>query len=1081
LFLPILETTIAYAQTTIFQSLPSQQTGVHFRNDLQEDETLNLFNYLNIYNGGGVAAGDINQDGLVDLYFIGNRTPNRLYLNKGNFAFEDISGQSGIQGETNWATAVTMVDINADGWLDIYVCQAGPFSDKERLRNLLFVNNGDLSFTEQAEEYGLADIGRSTQASFFDYDRDGDLDAFIVNHPWNFNLLVDKRIQLERAPIPEETDRLYRNDNGKFTDVTDQAGIRNWAFGLAAVTADLNDDGWTDIYVACDYSEPDYYWINQGNGTFKNGLFGSFMHISNFSMGADAGDMNNDGLLDLLVVDMMAKDNRRKKTNMSGMNPEVFWDNVEKGRHYQYMQNVLQLNNGNGTFSEIAELAGIDNTDWSWSPLFADFDNDGWQDIFVSNGMRREVRNNDYSKKWVGQMAADIQPQWREIIEAMPSEKVANFCFRNEGNLRYSDQSEAWQLNHKGFSSGTAIADLDQDGDLDLVINNLDEVASIFENRSNTHRSLRIYPKGSPKNPLGIGLKAKLTTSIGTQVQQLQSSRGFQSSSEHVLHFGLADGTQLIKLELFWPDGRYQRLTDFPSSGKIEALHSQSTNSPPPISRPTPLFTNLKKPKGIGYQHFESFYDDYAKEVLLPHQYSQNGPMMAAADVNGDGLTDVFVGGGKGQAGYIFLQQPNQSFMPLQGEVWKQYAAHEDIGAAFFDADGDGDQDLYVVSGSNEWPEGNEHYKDRLYLNDGTGKFEDGTSHLPNTRFSGGRIALCDFDQDGDIDLFVGGRVVAGQYPSPPQSALFRNQGGTFEDVTQELAPELNQLGMITDAIWTDTDGDQDQDLVLVGEWMPITVFENQQGKLQNITPTTGLAEYVGWWYSIEAADLDGDGDTDWVAGNLGLNTKYRGTNTAPFEVYGGDFDHNGTSDIILGYQQEGITWPVRGRQCSSEQMPLLTQKFPTYQDFGVASIQDIYGSSLQTGLHYSANWMATSWVENLSNGKFKLHPLPNQTQLSTVNGIVIHDLNSDGHLDLVLAGNMLNAEVETCRHDASIGCILLGNGKGNFAPLSLQESGFFAFGDVKDLLLVKDKDQKPLLIVSKNAGHVATFELQSP
>ncbi|MEM0996206.1 MAG: VCBS repeat-containing protein [Bacteroidota bacterium] len=1064
----------ASAQTA-FRAIPEPSSHLTFTNHLTEDVEWNFFRYMNVYNGGGVAVADFDRDGWPDLYFTGNTVPNRLFRNRGGFTFEDITPTSGTAGKEAWTTGVTIADVNADGYPDIYVCQAGYWVEHPALHNLLFINNGDLTFTEKAAEYGIDDPGRSVQATFFDYDGDNDLDLYVLNHPVNFEAPLDLRIGAERNPNNKETDRLYRNDGGHFTDVTDAAGVRNWGFGLGVIAADLNGDNRTDIYIANDYSEPDYYWINQGDGTFRNGIFASFLHTSNFSMGVDAGDFNNDGHLDLVVVDMMAQDNRRKKTNMSGMNPEAFWDNVNQGRHFQYMQNVLQLNNGNGTFGDIAELAGVANTDWSWSPLLADLDNDGFKDLIVTNGMRRDVRDNDFTKKLLGRMMPDLHNNWEALTQQMPVDPVANFVYRNQGDLTFSDVSQDWGFTAKGFSNGAAVADFDRDGDLDLVLNNVNAPATLLENKSDAgNRSLRVAFKGPAGNPTGLGATARLTTEKGLQFGQLTGTRGFQSASEQILHFGIAAGDIPVRLEIRWPDGKAQTLDLEAKVARIEVNHQNAGAGTLP-----PRMAQMLRPvkgHGLDFRHQERFFDDFDREVLLPHTYSQNGPMLATGDANGDGWDDLFIGGAAGQAGSLYVQTAAGTFRPAGSQPWAAHAAREDMGALFFDLEGDGDLDLYVVSGSNEFPAGDARYQDRLYRNDGDGTFSDATDLLGRNSVSGGRVRAADVDHDGDQDLFVTGRVKPGKYPAPVNSELFIWHNGRFLNYGIKMMSPA-PTGMITDARFSDVDADGDPDLLLVGEWMSPRLFINRgQGNFVEATEGSGLEKYVGWWYSLNVLDVDGDGDEDFVAGNLGLNTKYRGNFAAPFLVYSGDLDENGQSDIVLGYHQDGVPYPVRGRQCSSEQIPDLKTKFPNYNTFAEASLVDIYGGALDKSLHYAATWMHSSWIENLGNGKFAVHALPSEAQVSPVNASVVYDVDGDGQQDLLLAGNMFGAEVETCRHDASVGLVLRGNGRGDFTPVPFARSGFFAQGDVKDLVKLRRADGRTLIVVARNGGPVRVF-----
>lgn len=1065
----------AYSQK-LFTELPSDLTRVNFKNTIREDSVWNFFRYMNFYNGGGVSIGDINNDQLPDIYFTANQQPNRLFLNQGKFQFKDITLEAGVSGNEKWTTGSTMADVNGDGLLDIYICHAGHYANAPELQNELFINQGNNTFKEAAEEMGVADMGRSVHASFFDYDLDGDLDLFVVNHPNFFHAPIEQRLQSERGPHHPESDHLYRNDDGKFVDVTDAAGVMNWAFGLSVVTSDLNNDGYPDIYVACDYSEPDYYWINNGDGTFRNGLFESFLHISNFSMGSDAGDFNNDGNTDLVVLDMMAKDNRRKKTNMSGMNPDAFWDNVENGRHYQYMQNVLQMNNGNGTFSDVGELAGISTTDWSWSPLLADFDNDGWLDLFISNGMRREVRDNDYSKQLIGKDLELINKDWKKLTDEMPVEKVPNFCFSNNGDLSFEDVSNSWGLNKKGFSTGAAYGDLDGDGDLDLVLNNVDDQASIFRNNSNPASSLKIVLIGPDGNRHGFGTKVTLHTSNGIQFRELISTRGFQSSSEPVVHFGIDAADTISRIEVKWPDGRIEDITSVKAGGLITADYKNSGPKRAERKIPTQIFQSVTSKVNLRHSQTERFFDDYKQQILLPHTYSQNGPFMSTGDVNGDGLDDLFVGGPAGQAGQLFLQTRDSGFVKKNGQTWEGHKGHEDMGSAFFDADGDGDLDLYVVSGSVEF-EQEQAYHDRLYFNDGTGVFTWTADKIPLVSISGSRVKPADFDQDGDVDLLVLGRIFPAHYPTPVNSMLLKNEGGVFYDATADIAPELHSAGMCTDAVWFDYDGDGDLDIALAGEWAPIKIFKNESGSFTQYTDHAGISKHVGWWYSIAAEDMDGDGDLDLVAGNLGLNTKYKGTFDNPFEIYANDYDRNGTTEIVLGFYEDGKCFPVRGRQCSSDQLPAIKQKFPSYNDFSVASINDIYGLDIEKDLHFSATWMSTSYFENKGDGTFAIKALPNLAQLSAVNAIVIDDVNDDGNKDIIVAGNMFNAEVETCRHDASVGMVLLGDGKGEFEAMPTEKSGFFAQGDVKDMATLKTADGETLIIISRNNSSLRAFK----
>lgn len=1070
----------------LFQQVGFARSGVSFQNMVVQNEDMNFFTNQHVLNGGGVAVGDVNNDGLPDLYFSSNQNPNHLYLNNGNLKFEEVATTAGVSGNQFWTTGVSIVDVNADGWNDIYVCHAGNYlHEPEKLRNELFINNGDAAanngiptFSEKAMEFGLDGFARSVHATFFDYDNDNDLDVYVLNHPYNFWLPIEMRLEVEKKLPEADSDRLYRNDgNGKFTDVTEEAGVKNWAFGLSASVGDLNNDGWMDIYVANDYSEKDECLINNQDGTFAKAIDSMFFHISNFSMGSDIADFNNDGLFDLMVVDMMAEDNRRKKINMSAMKPEVFWDNVAIGRHYQYMQNTLQLNNGNGTFSDVAELSGVAFTDWSWSTIFADLDNDGWKDLFVSNGLGLDVRNTDANRSLIGKDVLELRKNFKENLEKMPSEPIDNYGFKNNGDLTFSKMTVDWGLSYKGFSNGAAIVDLDRDGDLDVVLNNLNDTASIFENRSKGTNYLQLLPVGPDGNRAGIGMTAKVFACNTQQVQHVSISKGFLSSADNLLHFGIP-GEKIDSVVISWPDGKCQTITEPNLNQRINVRYVEAVDRTSTDSGYRGYFTDITTRSGIDFVHTEMPFDDYAEQVLLPHRYSQLGPALAVGDVNGDKRDDIFFGGASKQSAELYTQTVDGRFELKPVQVFAEHAKYEDVIALFFDIDGDGDSDLYVGSGSNEWPQGDVHYQDRIYLNDGAGNFNYDPSRLPNLRVSTGSVAANDFDQDGDMDLFVGGRMVPGAYPVPANSFLLRNDDGYLKDVTRELCPDMIQLGLVTDAVWTDHDADGDDDLMVAAEWSPIRVFRNDRAEFQDVSEKVGTSAHVGWWYSLVVSDLDGDGDEDVIAGNLGRNTKYQGNFNQPFEVYYNDFDGNGKGDIVLAYPQSGEVFPVRGRSCSSEQVPMLKKKFPTYEEFGSATLEAVYGDALNSALHYQATWMSSSVLTNQGDGTFQFKELPIPAQLSSVNGIVVADVNSDGKQDIVIGGNMYHAETETCRHDASIGQLLTGDGNGNFSPLPFPKSGLELIGDIKRVEWIGLEGGKQAIVVARNNSNPSMIQI---
>lgn len=1045
--------------TITFHTLTPDESGIQFTNTITETDSFNLFNYEYIYNGGGVAAGDINNDGLTDLYFTGNQVSDKLYLNKGNLKFEDITATAiGKKAEEGWRTGVVMADVNNDGLLDIYVSRSGLPKDKSLLGNLLYVNNGDLTFTESAASYGIDVRKNTTQSAFFDYDNDGDLDLYVMNHLYNqVNVsgpsAQPANLQQVRAGFDQFSDVLLRNDNGKFTDVSQQAGIYNYAFGLGLAIADLNNDGYEDIYVSNDYSAPDFMYMNQGDGTFKNEIWQRTKHISNYSMGNDIADFNNDQLPDIMTLDMVSEDHARSKRNMGGMNTQRFWESVRNGLHYQYMFNALQLNNGDGTFSEIAQLSGVSKTDWSWAPLFADFDNDGQLDLFITNGYKRDARDVDATRKIMENQTQ--KTDFKAALDLLPATKIQNYMFHNKGNLKFEKVTEQWNLNQPVNSNGVAFADLDNDGDLDLAVNNMDEVSSVIRNDLHSSNAyLRIKLVGSDKNKMGLGVKIKVYADGRVQYREMQVERGYQSSVEPILHFGLGNATVVDKIEISWPDKKRLVLNSVKVNQQLEIDYADAAEmnfSEPNFS---PVFEKVVD-LPVQYEHRENVFDDFKRELLLPNKMSQLGPFISKGDVNGDQLDDIYISGSAGTSGGLFLQQRDQSFVEVSGP-WKKESAREELGSLFFDADSDDDLDLYVVSGGNEYAFNAPEMQDQLYINDGTGNFLNETAaRLPRMESSGQRVAAADYDHDGDQDLFVGGRQVPGAYPFAPRSFLLQNNAGVFSDVTAN-SPDLMSPGMITESLFDDYDGDGDLDLICVGEWMPVSFFENTGTQFVNATSRMALAKSNGWWSSISAGDFNGDGKNDYVLGNIGENNKFHPSVDTPLEIYCNDFDDNKSYDIVLGKYQDEICYPVRGRQCSSEQMPFIEQKFPTYSAFASADLSKIYGEDkLKAGLHYSAYEFRSCIL--LSNGNtYALTPLPAMAQLGPLNKTLVADFNGDAKLDILGAGNNYGAEVETIRYDGGRGVLLLGDGKGNFEQLAPLESGFLIRDDVKDLIALE-------------------------
>ncbi|MBL4655454.1 MAG: VCBS repeat-containing protein, partial [Bacteroidia bacterium] len=978
---------------------------------------------------------------------------------------------------------VTMVDIDANGYLDIYVCVSGK-------PNRLFINNKDRTFTEKAAAYGIDHSEYSTQAYFLDYDRDGDLDLFLVNHPivFNRNNVVEHEKKISGRNV------LYQNNGDlTFSDVSDKANISDHSYGLSASIGDLNNDGWPDIYVANDYEEPDCLYQNNKDGTFSNVIDLAFKHISYFSMGSDISDINNDGLLDLFVLDMKSEDQTRQKTLMPSMDTEKYWFLVRLGYHHQVMRNTLQLNNGNNTFSEIGQLCGVDKTDWSWTSLFADFDDDGYKDLFVTNGIIRDIYDNDAKNELHSLASISNKINHLEAARLFPSTEIPNYIFKNLGNLKFVKRTDEWGFDTPVNSNGAAFGDLDLDGDLDLVVNNINKPASIYENQtseqgySGNYLNVRLY--GDAPNSFGLGAKIVIYNNDEIQVQENYTARGFISSCDHLVHFGLGDYEYVDSIKIYWPRGNIDTKYKVTTNQKLDVHESESqpnkliTSSKwniPMISETEKIFEEITDDMPFTYNHKENQYDDYAVEILLPHKLSQNGPGIAIADVDQDGLDDVFIGGAAGQSGTLYLQKANGKFQQSANEPWSEDIDCEDLGLLFFDANNDGFPDLYVVSGGNEFPEGSEKYQDRLYINDGKGNFSRQVNNLPQMRTSGSCVVSCDYDKDGDQDLFVGGRLVPGRYPYPPGSYLLNNNEGVFADVTEKSAPELMQSGLVTSAIWTDYDNDNDKDLLIVGEWMPITIFENNDGMLTNVTRKVNLHLTTGWWNSIIGGDFDNDGDTDYVLGNIGTNTKYKTTQSTPIKVYANDFDQNGSNDIILAKCIDSKYYPIRGKECMSQQLPYLSQKYQSYNAFAKATVDEIIGqNNLERSLIQAAKVFESCYLENLGNKRFTLHPLPVEAQIFPVHGVLVLDINMDNNLDLVLVGNSYAPEVETGRSDAGIGLVLTGDGKGKFSPVPINNSGFFIPYDAKAISLLSiGPDHDPMLIVSNNNHKVQFFKM---
>ena len=1087
LFILVFITFACQTEVKQFSKLNSNNTNIDFVNKLYETNTRNYFTYPYMYLGGGVAAGDFNNDGLEDLFFTGNMVPNKLYINQGNFKFKDISEEAGIEGDDRWYSGVSLIDINKDGFLDIYIAVGG---ENEPNNNVLYINNQDNTFTEKAEAYGINDDGYSMHSTFFDYDKDGDLDLYVANYPpTSFKAPVDYYKYMIEKHEDRDSDHLYRNDGDHFVDVTNESGISNFGLSLGVVASDFNNDGYPDVYISNDFNAPDFMYLNNGDGTFTNDILNSLQQTSFFGMGVDASDFNNDGWVDLFQLDMNAADNFRSKANMSSMNPEVFYQSVALGLHHQYMQNSLQLNQGNlnnssPAFSNIARWSGVSSTDWSWGGLFADFDNDGWKDLYVSNGIRRDVNNKDFyneHRAFFDKMENDPNYKNKEeevkllsYLEKMPSEKLSNYLFQNQQENGFENRNLEWGLDEKTFSNGVVYSDLDNDGDLDLVVNNLEDFASIYRN-NNTNSNFIGFKLEGEDNQLPVGARIHLKASGKYQMQELNLSRGYLSSVSPRVHFGLGTTTELEEVIIEWPDGRKSELKEYQINTYNNVVYNEGTSTVPTKKEIQPKAKQFETVvQKDAFIHKENPYDDFKDEVLLPHKNSTLGPALAVGDLNNDGKEDYVIGGAIAQATSLYIQQANGTFEKVDVPIFEKDKFYEDLGIQIFDADNDGDQDIYLASGGNEFKSDSQGYEDRFYENKGNLVFERNISAIPDTRISGLEVSVSDFDHDGDLDLFVGGRLSPKKYPYPSNSRILENQSTSgniqFVDVTQEKNPMLTNIGLVTTSKWVDIDGDSWEDLVVAGEWMSIRFFKNNEGKsFKEVTEEIYLPDHRGWWYDIEKGDFDNDGDMDLIVGNLGLNYKYQASVEKPFRVYLNDFDKNATYDIVLSYKSDNTEYPVRGRQCSSEQMPAIKEKFKNYNSFANASLEEIYSDKmLEESLKYEITSFSSVYLQN-NDGKFTAKPLPYQAQFSNINAMVVKDVNLDGNLDVVLGGNLYNAEVETPRNDASYGLWLKGDGSNGFSAQEPRKTGLVIRGDVRNIKPIKVGDHTHLLVAKNN------------
>lgn len=1097
-FFCLLITSCSEKQDSAFEKLSSSQTNIVFSNDVESTPEFNIQNYLYFYDGGGVAAGDINNDGLTDLFFTGNSVPDRLYLNKGNFEFEDITESAGLTHQPDsWSTGVTMADVNGDGFVDIYVSRVNYLNKSGA--NQLYINNGDSTFTERAEKYGLDFEGYSTQAAFFDYDNDGDLDMFLLNHSFHSENTYGEAAELRQQPDPKAGDKLYRNDGGSFTDVTNQAGIISSAlgYGLGVAVTDINRDGWMDIYVGNDFHEDDYLYINNGDGTFTESLYDMMGHTSSASMGNDTGDINNDGLIDLVSLDMMPSDH---KTYMTSGGPDlvVVADTKEDfGFGANNNRNTLQVNRGiqdDGfpRFSETAFASGVARTEWSWAALLADFNNSGYQDLFITNGLPKRPNELDYvsalqrvRNQYSGE---EKDKQAYALVERMSSVHVPNYMFENRSDLTFKDVSDEWGFAEPSYSNGAVYTDLNNDGKLDLVVNNINSEAFIYQNNHSADSThfLKVDLKGNDGNTSGIGTKIFAYKDGHVLHREQSPTRGFQSSVDHIIHFGLGEVSEIDSMIVIWPDRQYQTLQNIQADQTIEISQTNaegefnyhSFNQPNEV----PFFTNVTGEIGVNHRHRENVFNDFDREPLMPYKLSTRGPALAVGDVNGDGLDDYYLGGAKGYSGQLFLQQNDGTFRELEIDDFQYDRASEDVDAVFFDATGNGLNDLYVVSGGNEYTGSSQELIDRLYINQGNGEFRKSTNSIPELAVNSSSVAVADFNGDGHLDLFTGGHSVPWRYGVGPQNMLLQNNGrGVFRNVISEVAPDLEVIGNVTAASWIENSENSLPGLIVVGEWMNVRYFENREGRLVDRSKEMGLTDLNGLWQSVHLADLDGNGTEDIILGNFGTNSRLQASEESPLELFVNDFNENGQTEPIITYSPDGQNRPFEQLDEILAQVPEVQDKIQSYRDYAEMNLEELFtASKLDSALHKEVNELRSLVLMDDGEGGFSAIPLPFEAQLFPVLAIQSMDINSDGNLDLLLGGNLYDVKPSMGgQQDAGYGLVLIGNGEGNFKPLGPIESGFFVEGQVRRIQPIRINNHSGSLFVARNDDRPLIFRYQ--